>query len=44
MSRVLIKNLGFTCSTVDHSVFFQRSLDEHMIIAVVMDDMAATSK
>ena len=44
MSQVLIKDLGFTHSTVDHSVFFWRSSNEHMIIVVTMDDMAVTSK
>ena len=44
MSQVLIKDLGFTRSAVDHSVFFQRSSDEHMIIAVATDDMVVTSK
>ena len=44
MSRVLIKDLGFTHSAVDHSVFFQRLSDEHMIIAVATDDMVVTSK
>ena len=44
MSWVLIKDLGFTCSTVDQSVFFQHSPDEHMIIAVMTDNMAVTSK
>ena len=44
MSRVLVKDLGFTRSAVDHSVFFWRSSDEHMIIAVATDDMAVTSK
>ena len=44
MSRVLIKELGFTRSAVDHSVFFRRSDDEHTIVAVATDDMAVTSK
>ena len=44
MSQVLIKDLGFTHSAVDHSVFFQCSPNEHMIIVVTMDDMAVTSK
>ena len=44
MSRVLIKDLGFTCSAVDHSVFFWCSSDKHTIIAVAMDDMVVTSK
>ena len=44
MSWVLIKDLGFTHSTVDHSVFFQHSSNEHTIIAVTTDNMAVTSK
>ena len=44
MSRVLIKDLGFTRSAVNHSVFFRRSSNEHTIIAVATDDMAVTSK
>ena len=44
MSQVLVKNLGFTCSTVDHSVFFRHSPDEHTIIVAAMDDMAVTLK
>ena len=48
MSWVLIKDLGFTHSFVDHLVFFQCSSDEHMIIdmiiVVAMDDMAVTLK
>ena len=45
MSWVLVKDLGFTCSAVDHSVFFQHSSNEHTIIVVVaMDNMAVTSK
>ena len=44
MSWVLVKDLGFTCSDVDHSVFFQRLPNKHTIIAVAMDNMAVTSK
>ena len=44
MSQVLIKDLGFTHSAVDHSVFFQHSPDKHTIITVAMDNMAVTSK
>ena len=29
MSQVLVKDLGFTRSTVDHLVFFRHSSDEH---------------
>ena len=44
MSRVLVKDLGFTRSAVDHLVFFRRLSNEHTIIVVAMDDMAVTSK
>ena len=44
MSRVLVKDLGFTHSAVDHSVFFWCSSHKHMIITVAMDDMVVTSK
>ena len=44
VSRVLIKDLGFAHSTVDHSVFFQQSSDEHTIITVVTNDMVVTLK
>ena len=44
MSWVLIKDLRFACSVVDHSVFFQQSSDEHTVITIVTDDMAVTSK
>ena len=44
MSWVLVKDLGFTCSAVDHSVFFRCSSNEHTIITVATNDMAVTSK
>ena len=44
MSWVLIKDLRFTHSAVDHSMFFQQSSDEHTVITVVTDDMVVTSK
>ena len=44
MSQVLVKDLGFTCFAVDHSVFFRCSPDEHTIIAVTTDNMAVTLK
>ena len=44
MSWVLVKDLGFTHSAVDHSVFFWCSPDKHMIIAVAMDNMVVTLK
>jgi len=44
MSRVFLEELGFMKSAVDHSVFYKRKGEEHMIVAVAMDDMAITSK
>ena len=44
MSKVLIKDLEFKRSKIDHSVFYKREGDEHTIIAVATDDMALTSK
>ena len=44
MSKVFMKDLGFTRSAVDHSIFFRRSDEEHTIVAVATDDMAVTSK
>ena len=44
MSWVLVKDLGFTCSTVGHLVFFRCSSDEHTVIVVAMDNMAVTLK
>jgi hypothetical protein len=44
MSRVFLKELGFTRSAIDHSVFYKRDGDSHVIVAVATDDMAVTSK
>jgi Reverse transcriptase (RNA-dependent DNA polymerase) len=44
MSRVFVKELGFTRSAIDHSVFYQRDGETHVIVAVATDDMAVTSK
>ena len=44
MSQVLVKDLGFTCSAVDHLVFFQHFSNKHMIITVATNNMAVTSK
>ena len=44
MSQVLIKELGFNQSAIDHSVFFWCSEEEHTIITVATDDMALTSR
>ena len=44
MSKVLISKIGFKCSAINHSVFYQQSREEHTIVAVATDDMAVTSK
>ena len=44
MSRVLITEMGFKCSRIDHSVFYKRKGKEHTIVAVATDDMVVTSK
>jgi hypothetical protein len=44
LSKVLVTNLGFKRSAVDHSIFLRRTMDEHSIVAIATDDMAVTSK
>ena len=44
MSRVLITEMGFKHSGIDHSVFYKRKGEEHTIVAVTTDDMVVTSK
>ena len=44
MSRVFLDKMGFTRSSIDHSVFFRQSGEEHTIVAVATDNMAITSK
>ena len=44
MSRVFLDEMGFTRSSIDHSVFFQWSGEEHTIVAVATDNMAITSE
>lgn len=44
MSRVFVEELGFTRSAVDHSVFYRRDGETHVVVAVATDDMAVTSK
>ena len=36
--------MKFKRSGIDHSVFYQKTGDEHTIIAIATDDMAVTSK
>ena len=42
MSKVLMKDMGFKRSCIDHSVFYKKEGHEHMIIAVATIDMAVT--
>ena len=44
MARVLMKELEFKQSRIDHSVFYHQTNNEHTIVAIVTDDMAMTSK
>ena len=46
MTRVMLDELGFKKSAIDHSVYYCRCRvgDEHTIVAVATDDMALTSK
>ena len=44
MSKVFINELRFKRSAIDHSMFYRHQGEEHMIIAVVTDDMALTTK
>jgi hypothetical protein len=44
MSRVFIKEMGYKCSQIDHSVFHKKAGDEHTIVAVATDDMASKRK
>jgi hypothetical protein len=36
--------LGFTRSSIDHSVFYKHKMEEHTIVAVATDDMTIASK
>ena len=44
LTRVLVTDLGFNQSAVDHSVFLKQTVDEHTVVTMAMDDMAITSK
>ena len=44
ISRVLITEMEFKCSGIDHSVFYKRKGKKHTIVAVATDNMAVTSK
>jgi hypothetical protein len=46
MLKVLLNDLGFNRSAIDHSIFYRQNIDEHVVVAVATDDMAVpvTSK
>ena len=44
LTRVFTHDLGFTRSSLDHSVFYRMHGDEHTIVAVAIDDIVITSK
>jgi hypothetical protein len=44
MSHVFVKELSFTPSAVDHSVFYRCLEQEHTIVTIATDDIALTSK
>ena len=44
MTRVLMEELDFKRLAIDHSVYYRRRDEEHMIVAVATDDMALMSK
>ena len=44
LMRVLVTDLGFNQSAVDHSVFLKQTVDEHTVVTMAMDNTAITSK
>ena len=44
MSRVFLKELGFTRSAIDHLMFFHHDGEAHTIVTVATDNMAIMSK
>ena len=44
MAGVFMSKMDFKQSAIDHSVFYQRSSEEHTIVAVATDDMAVMFK
>ena len=44
LTKVMVRELGFKRSALDHSVFCRKRDEEHTIVAVATDDMALTSK
>ena len=44
LTKVLVGELGFKKSALDHLVFYRCHREEHTVVAAVTDDMALTSK
>ena len=44
LTKVFVQDMKFTRSEVDHSVFYNKGIEEHTIIAVATDDMIVTSQ
>src|ERR1700720_3777810 len=44
LTKVMVRELDFKRSALDHSVFYRKCGEEHTIVAVATDDMALTSK
>ena len=44
MSKVLMRDMGFKRSCIDHSVFYKKEGHEHTIVAVTTDNMVVTSR
>ena len=44
LTAVMMNDLGFKHSPVDHSVYLRQSGNEHTTITVVTDNMVVTSK
>ena len=44
LTKVFTCDLGFTCLSVDHSVFHKTHGDKHMVVAVATNDILITSK
>ena len=44
MSKILIREMGFKHSAIDHSVFYWQVGEEHTIVTIATDNMAVRSK
>ena len=44
MSKVFLDKMNFKRLSIDHSVFYKHTSDKHMVVTVVTNDMALTSK